>query len=274
MIKRLLAIFCFIILSINYAISAEESIHTISDVFLADYIKMIESGQYKKASSFISEDARKTVSNKDLEKLFSFIKSHGKVSKFDSVGSNVFQMEELVRINKTFQLTYKDKYALVTAQIIKENDKVKINSFNFREMNTSLEDFNKFTFTNKNPIHIAALTYTLFVPLFIIVTFIVYLRTSFSKKWRWAPFILVGLIQFSFNWTTGAFMVKPIHLHLLGSGYQYTTFSPVFLFSSLPLGAILFWIKRKKFFNSSASEESQETIENSEILEGSTAELG
>ncbi len=265
MFKKIICVSLFVL--IVSSLYGNENLHKYSDNFLIEYIKLIENGKYKKAIPLISEEAKKSISARDIVRLFDYIKSKGKASKFESVGSNIFQTEDLIRINKTFQLTYKDKYALVTAQIIKEKDSVKINGFNFNEMNSSLEAHNKFSFSGKGLTHYFFLGYAVLIPLFIVVTFIIYLRTRFNKKWRWALFILVGLVQFSFNWTTGGFMFKLIHFQILGSGYQYTAYSPVVIMSSIPLGAVLFLRKRRKLFSVQTEkiEDSRNMAENSDI---------
>jgi hypothetical protein len=121
-----------------------------------------------------------------------------------------------------------------------------VNGVNVNPIRDSLANINKFNFKGKGPIHFAILSLIVFLPVFIIFTFIVCLRTRIKRrKWLWAIFVLLGYGQFSFNWTTGAGGIKPFYVQLLGAGFMSAGKYAPWIFSiSFPLGAILFWVRR------------------------------
>ena len=66
------------------------------------------------------------------------------------------------------------------------------------------------------------------------------------RKWIWILFILFGIGQFAINWTTGQWSVKLLQLQLFGAGTFAPLFGPWTVFVSLPVGAIIFLLQRKK----------------------------
>ena len=63
----------------------------------------------------------------------------------------------------------------------------------------------------------------------------------------WYLVIVVGLVQFQLNWTTGALGVVPLSLLLLGIGFARAgPYAPVLLSVALPVGAIAFLLKRRE----------------------------
>jgi len=96
-------------------------------------------------------------------------------------------------------------------------------------------------------IHFVFLVFTIIVPLFILATLTTAVRTKFKKrKWLWIIFILFGLVQFSLNWTTGQIGWKLLNFQLFGAGaLTASQYAPWILSFSIPVGSIIFWIKRE-----------------------------
>ena len=117
----------------------------------------------------------------------------------------------------------------------------------YNPMDRPLEEINRFSLEGKGTVHYLFLFACLAVPFFILFTLVVAIRTRFNKrKWAWILFILVGFVQFSINWTTGQIGVKPLSFQLFGAGaLSASVFAPWILSVSLPIGAVLFWIKRE-----------------------------
>ncbi len=56
------------------------------------------------------------------------------------------------------------------------------------------------------------------------------------------------MFAFQVNWTTGAFGYQPISISLLGvSGGAAGPYAPLVISISFPLGAVMFWFRRKNF---------------------------
>lgn len=84
--------------------------------------------------------------------------------------------------------------------------------------------------------------------MFILVTLVACIRTKMRRrKWRWILFVLVGGVSLSLNWTTGEIGFSPLSVRLLGASAMTTSaYSPWIVSISFPLGAAMFWLKRRK----------------------------
>ncbi|HAI69239.1 MAG TPA: hypothetical protein DCM38_07375, partial [Gammaproteobacteria bacterium] len=64
-------------------------------------------------------------------------------------------------------------------------------------------------------------------------------------------FILFGFVNVTVNWTTGGINIDPLSILLLGAGFRKVgLYGPVLISVAIPLGAIIFMIKRKKWLTS------------------------
>lgn len=112
----------------------------------------------------------------------------------------------------------------------------------------SQQELNAFTLSNKSVLHYAALALAIAVPTFMLVTLVFCIRTPMARrKWLWIIFILVGVSSLSLNWTTGEYAFQILHVNLFGvSAFAASQHAPWILTLSVPLGAILFWIRRRE----------------------------
>jgi hypothetical protein len=99
------------------------------------------------------------------------------------------------------------------------------------------------------------------VPVFIVVSTIVCIRTPIPRrKWLWIIFILVGFGQFELNWTTGDARLK-LGIQLLGAAATWLgPYAPMILSVSLPVGAAVFWMRRKKWLRMTPVEPAQPPV--------------
>jgi hypothetical protein len=152
----------------------------------------------------------------------------------------------------TYNLQYEYKYAddfwiYYSFQILEKNNNLTVNYLNFQPRNESLSSYYEFNFKNKTIIHYTWLFMAILVPIFILFSVIYAIRTPLKRKWLWIIFILVGFVSFSLNWATGDFGIKPINFNLLGAGIiKSGIIAPWILTFNIPIGAILFWIKRNR----------------------------
>jgi hypothetical protein len=125
------------------------------------------------------------------------------------------------RYNLSYQYGYKDRWILVNiAFLTLEDGTDEIFGLNVSApLKRPLQEINKFTFEGKGIIHYLFISGCVLVPLFILPTLVFAIRTKFKRrKWLWIIFILIGIVQFSLNWTTGQVGFKILHFQLFGSG--------------------------------------------------------
>ena len=148
----------------------------------------------------------------------------------------------------TFEYAYpQDKWILVSTVLDRRDGKLLIAGIHFQPLAQSLETLNRFAFQSKATLHYVVLALAVLVPLLVVYALIACARSKrLNRKWLWLIFIAVGVMQFSLNWTTGTWELKPLSVLLLGAGFwQAGPSAPVMLTVALPLGAIVFLVKQR-----------------------------
>lgn len=132
--------------------------------------------------------------------------------------------------------------------IIKKNDGEKV-SFELlgKPVNDELISDSEFSLSDKTFFEYFFLFVVFLVPAFILYTFILCLRLKFEKRSFWLIFVLLGFIQYDMNWATGRLGLRPIAMVFFGSQFYHgPDFTPWVLSTSVPIGAVLFYWKRRK----------------------------
>lgn len=144
-----------------------------------------------------------------------------------------------------YEYTLQDKYLYQNIGIRKQDGIFTVVSFDGYIYEQSLDNINKFTLRNKGFVHYVFLCLAILIPIFIIVTLIIAIRTKLKTKWLWIIGILFGFIKFSINWTTGQVGFSLINISILGAGFSKSgKIAPWILSFSIPIVAIIFWYKR------------------------------
>jgi hypothetical protein len=66
--------------------------------------------------------------------------------------------------------------------------------------------------------------------------------------------VLLGVVRFSFNWTSGALTIVPMSLQLLGSNFSKgSPFEPLVISTSIPVGAIVYLLQRRDWRQEAAT---------------------
>ncbi len=165
------------------------------------------------------------------------------------VGANTVSTSSSSQFNLTFQYEYTDKWLLANVMLEKTGNVLVVKAVHVEPLRDSLENINRFTFDGKGVAHYAVFLAAILIPVLIVVSLVLCMRTPIPKrKWLWVLFVLCGVVQFSLDWTTGAFNINPLSFQLLGAGFfKPYPFGAVTIGVSLPLGAIVFLFQRKKW---------------------------
>jgi len=157
-------------------------------------------------------------------------------------------------VNLTYEYQFSDKWLIINVASQKSATGVTLTGMHVYQSADSLEHINRFTLAGKGPLHYFVLLSCVLIPLLMIFAVVCCIRSKeVKRKWLWILFILVGLGQFSLNWTTGEWLFHPVSLLLLGESYFAPLFGGWTLSISLPLGALLFlWTQSKSLLRSGA----------------------
>jgi hypothetical protein len=148
--------------------------------------------------------------------------------------------------NLTFEYGFGEEWFIINVAWLSNNDAFAIIGFNVYDTPGALEELNKLELAGKSPTHYLFLALVVALPIFSIYALIVCARTRMSRrKWPWIIFILFGVGNFALNWTTGEVQFAPLQIQLLSASAAADLYGPWVLSVSLPLGALLFLLRRR-----------------------------
>lgn len=188
----------------------------------------------------------------ELSKMASAL-DHGEPLSVELVGCNVVSISgrsssHKRRSNLTYQCQFPDWWVLASFTIDTVDGNKRVYGINVQPIPESLGEINAFTFVGKDVPHYAMLALAVALPLFSLYALIVCIRTRLGKvKWFWMLFVVVGFGKLGLNWTTGRFLFSPISINVpASSAFKQGLYTPWIVTISLPLGAILFLLLRKR----------------------------
>jgi hypothetical protein len=213
-----------------------------------DYIQRLSAGETVALSTEISPELRTADIDGQLKQMSRLLAGEAPAVT-NLVGYNSQFSEGTATYNLTYQFGFGSRWVLANVAWREAPDgKREIIGLSARPLAASLQEINAFSFKKAGAMHYLCLGAMIVIPIFIITTLLVCIRTKIARrKWLWIVFILIGIASFSLNWTTGQTRVSPASIHLLGIGVAASSpYSPWIISVSIPLGAFVFWLKRKK----------------------------
>lgn len=213
-----------------------------------DYLTKLRQRDFEYIKGQFSDEIRPKVTDGLLVQMADYFR-HGELLSTQIIGSQVYEANGVWKGNFSFEYHFTDGWNLANAAFRKVGDKYEVIGLNVYQTKMSQKEYNAFKLSGKSPLQYLVLALAVFVPLFILVTTYFCIRTPMAKrKWLWIIFILLGVCAIRVNWTTGQFAIQLISVHLLGAGAGAASpYAPWIISASIPLGAILFWINRKRF---------------------------
>lgn len=164
-----------------------------------------------------------------------------------TVGTNTTRMNSVATYNLTFEYDFGDKWLVVNTVLERRDSGLALQGIHLTPTQQSLESINRFSFEGKGFLHYLVFALAIGIPVLVLYALVVCARTRIEKrKWLWLLFVAVGVVQFHFNWSTGAWEVQPIAISVLGAGFaKLGPMAPWMFTLAFPLGAILFLVKRR-----------------------------
>lgn len=149
-----------------------------------------------------------------------------------------------------YEYTFEKANVLFTFTIREKGNTLKVVGFDGIVLKAPLDELTRFTLTGKTLVHYVFLGLTIIVPIFIVISLITLIASSIPRKKKlvWtAIIVLVNVVRFVVNWNTAEIDFQILHFNFFG-GFSFvrpSLASPWLIGFNLPLGAILFWMKRK-----------------------------
>jgi hypothetical protein len=155
------------------------------------------------------------------------------------------------RIQITLEYEFPQKWLLAEV-VTQESDGVRtIVGFHVTPIADSLENLNRFTLVGKGTTQYSILSLAVLAPLFSLCVFVLCIKTRMGKKkWLWLILVFLGIGKLVVNWTTGEVFFTPLAIQLPPAGANAQLYGPWMVYVSIPIGAILFLIMRKRLVGS------------------------
>jgi hypothetical protein len=161
----------------------------------------------------------------------------------------IFNTDGVPRVDIFYLYQFDNSWMLIEVVLEKRGDALLVAGIQLDNTVRAWTEANKFTFAGKSLQHFAIFAITIFNPIFIVFALILCIRTPMPRrKLLWIIFILVGITQIQLDWTSGDVSFDLVAASLLAAGFwKASAASPLILSVGIPLGAIIFLLKRKKW---------------------------
>ncbi|WP_444907284.1 hypothetical protein ACJJIR_02995 [Microbulbifer sp. SSSA008] len=228
--------------------------------FAQNYLDRFMQRDFDYVMSLIDTEVAGTISPEKLEEMHGYLPS-GKLLSTELIGSQVKVINDNWEGSFTFEYHFEDGWALASAYMIRTEGKISIAGFSVYNTPDSQKELNRFSLSNKPLGHYLVLTMAIIFPVFILVTLVTCIRTPVQKrKWLWILFILFSVGAIKLNWTTGAYHIKLFSFQLFGGGaVSASEHAPLILTAGFPLGAIIFWFKRRSLIGQKKKTQKSQT---------------
>ncbi|WDP92342.1 MAG: hypothetical protein HUN04_22515 [Desulfobacter sp.] len=215
------------------------------DTFAKQSIQMVKGKKLDSILARFDESIKGGQINNTLYSIFDYM-DKGDISETITTGVHVKKLNKNITYNISYQLKYQDNYQLVNIVLFDDGGGLKIKGFHVNALPDSLDKLHRFTFKGKSFKHYVFFLLNISYILFITVAFIVCLRTkNLKRKWLWAIVTILGVGELLFNWTSGAWSIKPLNIGFnISSFIQPTPYMASILKFYIPVGAIAFFIKK------------------------------
>jgi hypothetical protein len=145
----------------------------------------------------------------------------------------------------TFECRYPARWLLI--DVATRSGTATLVGLDLRPIPDSLEHANGFTLAGESAAHYAILALAAAALALSLAAFVLCLRTPLPRrKWLWILFVVFGFGSVSINWTTGALAASPFAVSLLSANAFHPFYGPWIISASLPVGAIVFLLRRKR----------------------------
>ena len=159
----------------------------------------------------------------------------------------------------TYKLTYEYEFSQrwVSASVVltRSGNSIRINYLHAQPLAEPLEQLNALTFVGKTQKHYIFAGAAVLMYVFSVVSVYACLFTPMARrKWLWVIFVMLGFTSLNLNWTTGqlSYNLLTVAAPAAGAGTGFGFYTPWIVKIGLPLGAIVFWLRRRALVGDSS----------------------
>jgi len=216
--------------------------------FAEEYLTKLRVKDFEYVKSQMSTGTLEQVNDELLANISNYFRK-GQLLSTEIIGSQIHVFNGQWQGNFSFEYHFSDGWNLANAVLQKVNGAYEVVGLNVYQTDMSQKELHAFTLQNKSIMQYVILLLAVIIPIFIVVTAFYCIRTPIQKrKWLWVVFILLGVCSVQVNWTTGNIGIQPLSAYFLGvSAMASSSHAPWIISTAFPLGAIVFWFKRRRF---------------------------
>jgi len=241
---------CLLLVFLLYGCSQEEILQKFStpadQAIAKNYIDRLRGHDFDEIEKAFDENIKGRDLPGTLAKMANLIPA-GEPTSIKLVGAERYVMRDITTVNTTYEYNFAGTWLLINVAVRTQGEAKTIVGFHVRTENESLEEQNRFTLSGRPLFAYVVLGLAVSAALFSLYALVICIRTPMAKrKALWIVFILLGIGKISVNWATGQWGVYPLYVQLF-SASAFAQFSgPWVISASVPLGAILFLVRRKE----------------------------
>lgn len=243
-----MALMSLFLSSCTYEQMTEKLIPKEESAFAKEYLLRLKNRDFDYIKSLLSPEIAAQVNDQLLEEMAGHFRNGDQIS-VKIIGSQVNVLNGNWQGNFTFEYEFESGWNLANAALRKTDIGYEVIGLNVYQTEKSQSDIHAFKLSSKSWLQYLILILAVIVPLFILFTLVVCIRTPIpSRKWLWIIFVLLGFGAIKVNWTNSVYVIQLASVHLFGASVSAASPAAALIISaSIPLGAIMFWFKRRKF---------------------------
>lgn len=216
------------------------------DAFARRFIDALRTGDYTAADQLLAANLRDEKTQAGLRQIGAVL-GRGELLSTEVIGCFVSVHGAGQTTNLSYQLHLSEGWVVGNVVVVREQGKTAVIGGTFQSIPNSLEVINRFSFAGKPLVHSLVFIIWVAVPLVILTALVRCIRSRILRKWLWILFILLGFVQFRFDWTSGQFDIQPLAALLFGASiFRAGLYGPWIFGFALPVGAVVFLIRRQK----------------------------
>lgn len=209
------------------------------------YIELLQQRKFEQVERDLDSSLVDSNIQDTLERMAAMIPAEGPKS-IKVVGAHAFSGPDISRTNITLEYEFSDRWLLADVTTQKKEGSFTVVGFHITPIADSLENLNKFTLIGKGKVQYFGLILAILAILFSLYALVLCVITKNVKsKWLWVIFILVGVGKLTVNWTTGEWGFQTLAFQIPCGTASAQLYGPWMVAVSLPLGAIVFLLRRE-----------------------------
>jgi hypothetical protein len=164
------------------------------------------------------------------------------------VGFSKKTIGNVAHIGTYFEYSYPSSWVLVRIAFDSQSSNIVLTTVAAAQLREPLLKSTALTFAHLSPVGLAAIGLALANLLFTVLTFAFTWRAPIPR-WRilWRVFVLFGAGSIAIDTYSGAWASHLLHFAIPASNYTKEIYQPLVINLYLPLGAILYWVKRQRW---------------------------